>query len=352
MERWEQMIAGLPLPAANQKVYIWGAGNTSVLNHQGMLREKLYEELRLTAFLDRNNAGTVLNGFPVLSPEILEQQNPEDVYVLISTANSWVYSEIARLCREKKIQSCFLDAVLLKLRKEQFLKTAELLDEDSKKLYHKLIEYRISFHEDYSDVYAGDSYFGIPAFCKSDHRDVIVDCGAYVGDSAERYLWRMEQFKKYIAIEPDEANFRAMTKRFQRLNEEWNLPCGKLVAVLGGTDAYSHRIRMETRVGGLGSIARDDAGADAEEIKFWAIDVLMPEGFTFLKADIESYEYRMLQGARNSITKYHPRMAICIYHNMLDMFGIAQLIHEIDPAYRLSVRHHSYGFEETVLYAY
>lgn len=32
--------------------------------------------------------------------------------------------------------------------------------------------------------------------------------------------------------------------------------------------------------------------------------------------------------------------------------SIPQLIHEIEPSYHLSVRHHSYCYEETVLYAY
>jgi hypothetical protein len=60
----------------------------------------------------------------------------------------------------------------------------------------------------------------------------------------------------------------------------------------------------------------------------------------------------MLCGAQKTIQKYKPRMAICIYHNMVDMFSVPLLIHDILPTYRLAVRHHSYGYEDTVLYAY
>ena len=68
---------------------------------------------------------------------------------------------------------------------------------------------------------------------------------------------------------------------------------------------------------------------------------------------ITIYAYnRMLLGARNMIKKFHPRMAICIYHNMIDLYSIPQVIYDIDPGYRLAVRHHSYGYEETVLYAW
>lgn len=60
MERWEQIIETVELPRPDQKVYIWGAGNTSVLNHQGMLRENLYQEFHVYAYLDANKAGTFL----------------------------------------------------------------------------------------------------------------------------------------------------------------------------------------------------------------------------------------------------------------------------------------------------
>ena len=93
-------------------------------------------------------------------------------------------------------------------------------------------------------------------------------------------------------------------------------------------------------------------GASGSEVPFWAIDDFAKEKYTFLKADIESYEYRMLLGARNTIQQYRPRLAICIYHNMVDMYSIPELVHAINPDYRLSVRQHSYGYEETVLYAW
>ncbi len=351
MERWEQKIETICLPSPEQKVFIWGAGNTSVLNQQGMLRGNLYEELRVTAFLDSKLAGKVFNGFPVYHPDVLDGMKPSGVFVLISTTNGRVFREIKNLCDNKGVQSCLIDAAILKLRNDEFRKVLGLLDTKSAEVYSAVLTNRAVAGEADEELYAGESYFGIPEFCRPKPGDVIVDCGAYIGDSAERFLWRMEMFKKYIAIEPDEANYYAMKKRFERLREEWNLPEEKLVAIHGGVDSATRRMSVNSRGGGLGSIATDADGAKGE-VAFWALDDLIPEGYTFLKADIESFEYRMLCGARETIKKYHPRMAICIYHNMVDMYSIPQLIHEIDPSYRLAVRHHSYGYEETVLYAY
>ena len=87
-----------------------------------------------------------------------------------------------------------------------------------------------------------------------------------------------------------------MKKRFARLREEWNLPGDKLIAIHGGVDSATKHMGMNSRVGGLGSIASEADGATGE-VSFWALDDLLPEGCTFLKADIESFEYRMLCGA-------------------------------------------------------
>lgn len=349
MERWEELIETIQLPSPGQKVYIWGAGNTSVLNHQGMLREGLYEAFGVSAFLDRKLAGTELFGYPVLRPEVLKEEHC-DVFVLISTTNGRVFSEIAALCAEWNIPCCLMDAAVLKLKQQEFLRAAELLDPRSQAIYHKVLANRAVAGEADEELYAGESYFGLSEFCRSRADDVILDCGAYVGDSAERFLWRMEQFKQYIAVEPDEGNFHAMQRRFQRLREEWNLPEGKLIALHAGVDAVSSAKAVETRVGGLGSVMCE--GSSGSEVPFWAIDDFAKEKYTFLKADIESYEYRMLLGTRNTIQQYRPRLAICIYHNMVDMYSIPELVHAINPDYRLSVRQHSYGYEETVLYAW
>ena len=306
----------------------------------------------MSAFIDSGKAGSAFFGFPVHHPDVLDSICPESAYVLICTTNPRVYREISDICSQKGITCHSADAMILKLRRESFLEASALLDGASQSIYHALLYSRAAVKAPQASICAGESYFGLPEFCRSAHDDVILDCGAYVGDSAERYIWRMEQFKKYIAIEPDRGNYGAMLKRFARLREEWNLPADKLIAIHAGVDEATCTRGIQSRVGGLGSIAVDNETPDADEMRFLAIDDLIHERFTFLKADIESYEYRMLLGGRQSIRRYLPRMAICIYHSMVDMYSIPLLVHSLNPGYRLSVRHHSYGYEETVLYAY
>ena len=82
------------------------------------------------------------------------------------------------------------------------------------------------------------------------------------------------------------------------------------------------------------------------------LDEYIKEPYTFLKADIESFEYRMLCGAKRGIRTYQPRMSICIYHSAIDLYSIPLLIKEILPEYHFAVRHHADDLTGTVLYTW
>ena len=127
MERWEQIIENMELPEQSQRVYIWGAGNTSELNHQGMLRENLYKELRITAFLDSNLAGTMFHSFPVLHPDILNQAVPDEVFVLISTTNHKVLGEIENICKDKKYRMLSFGCGSIEAQKKRILQNIRII---------------------------------------------------------------------------------------------------------------------------------------------------------------------------------------------------------------------------------
>ena len=343
------------LPDHNQQSFIWGAGNTAVLADQGMIRENLYKEFNIIGYLDKN-CGRTLNNLPVKSPEILNDFQKDNIFVLICTGNKSMYDEIDDKLNQMDIKHSLLDAAIIKKNFSKFIEAANHLDNYSKECYFRLLEKRLSLDPIDEDLYAGESYFGIPEFCIPKSDDVFLDCGAYVGDSIERYMWRMDKFKTIIAIEPDQGNFNALNKRVSRLKNEWNLPDGKIITINAGVDEYTKKSYMETHVGGLSSI-QTSGTSDTSSLTFWAVDDLLEnlncvDKVTYIKADIESFEYKMLKGAANTLKKYKPRLAICIYHNAVDMYSIILLLNSINPNYRFSVRHHHFTLSETVLYAY
>ena len=96
-------------------------------------------------------------------------------------------------------------------------------------------------------------------------------------------------------------------------------------------------------------------GGTPTTIKTKAIDDLVKEEglerVDFIKMDIEGSELAALKGAKNTIQKYKPNLAICIYHKIEDFYTIPKYIKEIAPEYKLYVKHHTDMEWETVLYA-
>jgi FkbM family methyltransferase len=56
----------------------------------------------------------------------------------------------------------------------------------------------------------------------------------------------------------------------------------------------------------------------------------------FIKMDIEGAEQKAIVGARNTIAKFRPRMALCIYHIKGDDTMVPKLVHDAVPDYKVS----------------
>jgi FkbM family methyltransferase len=71
----------------------------------------------------------------------------------------------------------------------------------------------------------------------------------------------------------------------------------------------------------------------------------------FLKMDIEGFELSALRGARKSIARFQPVLAISLYHRPEDLFEIPLWIRDTFPNYVFHLDHFTIHQEETVLYA-
>lgn len=226
-----------------------------------------------------------------------------------------------------------------------------LSDEESKEVFFKIIKYRqTARHKDLPRNSYREQYFGNDFF-KYDEGEVYVDCGAFDGDSVRKFKKLMEQKKitnyQCICFEPDINNYCLLKK---------NHP-----------DALCYRAGVWEDDGELffrvghgddnNIISAEDKSKYAENevttIPVQSIDRTKGCGgrVTYIKMDIEGAEQRALLGAKNTIMKNKPKLAISIYHSDEDMINIPLMLHKWVPEYRLYVKHHSNGMPETVLYA-
>ena len=106
------------------------------------------------------------------------------------------------------------------------------------------------------------------------------------------------------------------------------------------------------------NITNNPAGSSIKEIGEEIIKTTSLDKFlngrraTFIKMDIEGAEYKALIGSKKTIKKWHPRMAISIYHKPEDILEIPTLILNIESDYKFALRHYMSDHRETILYAY
>ncbi|MDE6845895.1 MAG: FkbM family methyltransferase [Lachnospiraceae bacterium] len=349
-------ILDMPLDISGKDIYIWGTGNTTLLYQEGLNRLDTEGSLHITGYVDNNSGkwGQTFCDKPVISPQELKEHT--NACALICSPQPQVISAVRQQLKELQVSGYHIDEAILKLHKEKVLECYDLLyDAESQEIFAHIIACRINGEYPQEKYVSSEQYFALKNFRQRNPREVFIDCGAFVGDSAERYIWKKDGvFGKIIAFEPDLQNYRALEKRTDRLKEEWNFAPEQIeIYPYGISDHSSYsKVEQDSVNNGLSSKITESSSAEGVTCRIVTIDDFIKEPFTFLKADIESYEYRMISGAQNSITKYHPLLAVCIYHNAADLYDIPLFIKSLVPEYNIQIRHHSDLLDETVLYAW
>jgi FkbM family methyltransferase len=183
--------------------------------------------------------------------------------------------------------------------------------------------------------------------------DVVLDGGAFLGETAMRFaidvgpsgrVIGFDPFPRHTAIANEVARRNGLDDRVQFVAA--GLGAASSVAsldeALAPADAaagsgidFGRRVDSSDRV-----ITIDDYCA-------WSgIDRV-----DFLKMDIEGFEMPALHGSHATISKWRPKLAICLYHKYRDLWQITNHIQDRYPFYDLYLGHYTLHGEETVLYA-
>ena len=191
---------------------------------------------------------------------------------------------------------------------------------------------------------AAETYFPGELIRLSDHESVV-DCGAFDGDTLRAVLDRTGgRFKHFLGLEPDPGNHAKLAAFVDALPAEVRSRIStRQVAV----HAERATLRFESGDGAGSNLTEaGDLEVQAERLDEIVGD-LAP---TFLKMDIEGAEPLAISGARQTLRRHSPTLAICLYHRREHLWEVPRLILEANPRYRLSLRRHSDESWETVCY--
>ena len=213
-----------------------------------------------------------------------------------------------------------------------------LFDDKSKQIFEKVINFKISFDFDFMQGFTNnheEQYFDkevVPPIKNIS----FVDGGGYIGDTLKEVIKNYPDFSKIYCIEPSDLHIKIAKKNFSNQKNIEFINCG-----LGNKKVSYSNDNEETQI---------NCEHDYQAMNINTIDNLIAEKIDFIKLDIEGAEQDAIEGAQNSIKKYTPILAICIYHKAQDWYKVPQKVLEINPNYDVYLRHYMEGIFETVMY--
>lgn len=227
-----------------------------------------------------------------------------------------------------------------KNHRDQYKKTFDLLGDDiSRDTFEKVINFKISFDFNFMKGFTNNhegQYFDkeiVPPI-----KNIrFVDGGGYVGDTATEVIKNYPDFEKIYLIEPIKQHMDIAKRELGHYKHIEFMDVG--LSDRKATLEFNEEKSFST-IYGKGNL----------KIDVDTIDNLICEKVDFIKLDIEGAEQDAIQGAKETIKKYHPVLAVCIYHKAEDWYKIPEMVLALRADYNIYLRHYMEGIFETVLY--
>lgn len=359
----ERNTLGRLLEDCGHKVVLFGAGR---LGRQTLLCLRSVGIVPI-AISDNNPAlwGTQFEGIQVLAPEVAATRFGRDALFIVTIWNSfhW-YSDTRaqletlgceRITAPFPVYWRFADTLLpfysqdlphkLSIETDAILDAASIWSDDkSREEYLGQIAWRSCGASSFARRQSNESYF-LPDTFELVHDEVFVDCGAFDGDTLRAYLARrQDDFRYFIAIEPDKHNFARLHAYVASLAPELRRRISVLNCAVG-----AKRTMISFQDAAPGSPSKAGPSLVLSMPISEVVNESMP--ITFLKMDIEGAEHDALLGARAVIERDRPVLAVCVYHTQYDLWRVPLLIKSMVQDYQMYLRCHEGDGWQTVAYA-
>lgn len=267
---------------------------------------------------------------------------------------------------------------------DKLLATSRLLADDySQSTFLNMLLYRMTLNPAYiesvavgaQELYDYNAYLLNKNYLHLGRDEVVVDAGGFTGDSMEAYLRSMDgQFKHLYVFEPSRSSCTEIHQRIQRIQPQYARDLRSAITVIEkGVWDCSTELRfspdylydsVDTPAFPVGAHfiecgLRDGAEISAlasekfETVPVTTIDEATSQDATYIKFEVEGSELKGLLGARETIQKNKPKMAVALYHKPEDFLTLPNLINDMGLGYKLGVQHHQrFMAETTYLYCY
>ncbi len=333
------------LQITNNPIYIFGEGEySSVVNN--FLNEN---GIKISAKFISKDLELYSNGNKF-------EFNTESYSIVIGIADYTKAKKIIKLLHQQ-LQNCDhisyfalnpfynLNQDLLNQNWSKIMIVHELLnDKISNEILNNYIKSAISFNNEYLTA-TFPQYF--PSFFEFNDQEIVIDGGAYVGDTLIEFIKNHKTFKEYHAFEPSQYNF---IKLSNNLNIQNLFLYNKGVGLSNDTLLFNDGDSESSTSSFLNSTFNQN---NLKEVQIVRLDDTISE-VSFIKLDIEGAELDALIGSSKLIKNFKPKIAVCIYHKFEHLWQIIIFLNSLRNDYKFSIRYHSIDniLTELVLYAY
>lgn len=168
--------------------------------------------------------------------------------------------------------------------------------------------------------------------------DIVLDVGSHLG-TFSRFALR-QGARLVVAFEPDPTNIACFKKTFGKEIEEGRII---LVEAAAWDSAGSLYLRPSDDQQSWGPWVHQEPGADPSiKVPTTTIDetvqrLKLPQ-VNFIKMDIEGAERNAVRGARQTLSRFGPRLVVCLYHRPDDPVAVPQEVLQARPGYNTFFR--------------
>lgn len=339
------------------RVLMFGAGNAS----REIARFLRDQGKTIAAYLDNDpaRAGSRHEGVEVMTPEAVHRPDLRELPIVVSTEAqaavgkqllsslgvplARVFSQVSHMLRGH-----YRTSLLREHRADLEWLLGRVADDESRAYLEALIRVRWTMDPSRSrrNARVRGQYLYAHPDTALEPGDVIVDCGAYTGDTAREFLERLGGKASIHALEPFPANFAKLKALAALWTPGTMVPMKVAVGAVKGTatlTAPGEEASMYPRLG--------TAGSGGITVSVETLDDLFAgTPVDYLKMDIEGMEVDALRGGAALIARDKPTMVIASYHRPDDLWTIPRLVESIEPRFRLYAGHNHGTVHEVELY--
>lgn len=277
-------------------------------------------------------------GFTVCSYEEMKQRYGQMiVLVCFGTFIDSVIDNIRRIAAEQELYApdvpaygdTYFTADYYRANEGRFERLyARLADEQSRLTLKNTVLYKLTGKIDYLFECEADEAEVQQKVLRLGKDESYLDLGAYNGDTVERFVQTVGDYRSITAVEPDSKTYQKLLQRVGHLP--------RFRAVNAAVCDRVGKAQFAMRGG------RNSSIGVGEEIDTVTVDSLHLDRPTYIKMDVEGEEAAVIRGAADTIVRYSPKMLVSAYHRSEDLLDLFEQVTAINGRYSVYLRRFRY----------